>query len=131
VRLQPADPQRLPLLMSAERVRVIGRVVGVLRRRGFRRTGAPGRAHASRPAARGDLALAAAIGAASREAERLAAALPGRSGAPLRQLGRSLRGLGECYRGTTTPRLRQALLREAETLLGRLREFGVEPPASV
>ena len=42
----------------------------------------------------------------------------------------SLRGLRDCYLSTTTPRLKEALLREAVELIGRLRRFDVEPFAT-
>src|SRR5438093_3719596 len=42
IRLQPANPDMLPLVVAAERVRIVGVVVGVFRRQGFR-TSAPAR----------------------------------------------------------------------------------------
>src|SRR5439155_9928583 len=48
IRLQPANPEMLALVVPAEHVRVIGAVVGVFRRHGFR---AP-RARAALPPAR-------------------------------------------------------------------------------
>ena len=60
------------------------------------------------------------------EAEALAAARTGHSGARLRELGRNLRALRDCYLETTTPRLRAALLREAGQLIRRLGRFGAE-----
>jgi hypothetical protein len=36
IRLQPANPEMLPLVVPATRVRVVGAVVGVFRRQGFR-----------------------------------------------------------------------------------------------
>ena len=61
-----------------------------------------------------------------REAEALAGARTGRSGARLRELARNLRALRGCYLETRAPRLRAALLREAGELMRRLRRFGAE-----
>lgn len=127
LRLQPANPEMLPLVIGAERVRIVGAVVGVLRRHGFRPAAAP--RPRPRPAAGDgrtlDLTLRVIEQSVS-EAETMAAARAGRSGARLRELARGLRSLRDCYLGTTTPRLRAALLREAGDIVRRLRRFGVE-----
>jgi repressor LexA len=127
LRLQPANPEMLPLLVGAERVRIVGAVVGVLRRHGFRATPAP--RQRPRPIARDartlDLTLRVIEQSVS-EGEALAAARPGRAGARVRELARALRSLRDCYLGTTTPRLREALLREAGDIVRRLRRFGAE-----
>jgi hypothetical protein len=128
VRLQPAKPEMLPLTVAAKRVRVIGIVVGVLRRQGFT---AGRRAPSTVRPLRGDrqtLDLTVrAIGQSLREAEELATRRPTRTSARIRELGRALRSLRDCYVATTSPRLRQSLLREAGELMRRLRRFGIEP----
>ena len=123
VRLQPANREMLPFVVTAERVRLIGVVVGVLRRHGFRSA-----ARRSRPIpppvavadeATLDLALEA-MARSLREAEERAASSHGAEAAQTRELARSLRALRDCYLETTTPRLRRALLDEASELMRRL-----------
>jgi SOS regulatory protein LexA len=127
LRLQPANPEMLPLVVGADRVRIVGAVVGVLRRHGFR----PPAASRPRPkpvasdARTLDLTLRVIEQSVS-EAEALAATRSGLGGARLRELARGLRSLRDCYLGTTTPRLREALLREAGEIVRRLRRFGAE-----
>jgi len=125
VRLQPASPALLPLAVTAGQVRVLGVVVGVVRRHGFRPAAAAvpgGRSRARDPdASLLDPRLRAAHG---RAVGRRAAARP----SPVDDLARSLRSLRDCYRGTANPRLRRALLREARELVRRLCRFGVELP---
>jgi len=126
LRLQPANPEMLPLVVAADRVRIVGAVVGVLRRHGFR-------AAASRPRPKPaagdgrtlDLTLRVIEQSVS-QAEAPAAARAGRGGARLRELARGLRSLRDCYLDTTAPRLREALLREAGDIVRRLRRFGAE-----
>jgi hypothetical protein len=125
LRLQPAATDRLPLVLPAERVRVLGPIVGVLRRHGFREA-RPIRRGGGRERHAVDLTVAA-IGESLRRLERRAAESSGRARAMLRALARDLRTLRDCYLETATPRLRHALLLEAADLLDRLREFGVEP----
>ena len=127
LRLQPANPNMLPLVVAAERVRIAGVVVGVFRRQGFR-TSAPARPRPAAGAGDGrtlDLTLRV-IEQRVGEAEALAAARTQRSGARLRELARNLRALRDCYLETTAPRLRAALLREAGEIIRRLGRFGAE-----
>ena len=127
LRLQPANPDMLPLVVAPQRVRIVGVVVGVFRRQGFR-TSAPARPRPAPGSGDGrtlDLTLRV-IEQRVGEAEALAAARTGHSGARLRELGRNLRALRDCYLETTTPRLRAALLREAGQLIRRLGRFGAE-----
>ena len=129
LRLQPANPEMLPLVVAAERVRIVGAVVGVLRRPRVRADTARGprpKVVAPGDGRTLDLTLRVIEQSVS-EAEAMAAARTGRSGARLRELGRGLRSLRDCYLGTTTPRLREALLREAGDIVRRLRRFGAEP----
>jgi repressor LexA len=125
LRLQPANPEMLPLVVAAERVRIVGVVVGVFRRQGFRATPTPRPRPAPGDARTLDLTLRVIEQRVS-EAEALAAARLGRGGTRLRELARNLRALRDCYLETTAPRLREALLREAGELMRRLRGFGAE-----
>jgi SOS regulatory protein LexA len=129
LRLQPANPEMLPLVVAAERVRIVGVVVGVFRRQGFRApTPTPLRSRPAPGTGDGrtlDLTLRA-IEQRVAEAESLAAARTDRSGRRLHELARNLRALRNCYLGTTAPRLRTALLREAGEIIRRLRRFDTE-----
>ena len=128
IRLQPANPEMLPLVVPAVRVRVVGAVVGVFRRQGFRQpaTRRP-RAVASVPADARTLDLTLrVIEHHVAEAEALAASRRGRVRARLHELAQSLRSLRDCYLDTKVPRLREALLREAGDIIRRLRRFDAE-----
>jgi len=106
--LVPVSPHVLPLVLPADRARILGSLVGVLRtRRGRRPT------MASRPAtsAESDPTL-----------RMMCEALDDASaGTRAREIARDLRSLRDCYVGTTVPRLRQALVREARVCVDRLR----------
>jgi repressor LexA len=128
VRLQPANFEMLPLVIGAERVRIVGAVVGVFRRQGFRSTATPRPRPTRAGAADGrtlDLTLRV-IEQSLAGAEALAAVRAGRAGARLRELSHGLRSLRDCYLETKVPRLREALLREAGDIIRRLRRFDTE-----
>jgi hypothetical protein len=129
VAVVPAGSGRLPLEPSPLPTRIIGPVVGVLRRQGFRTTGRSAPRRTVSLARRPELSLPG-LGTVLDSAARGAAERPGPAGAHLRELVQSLRGLRDCYLATTTPRLKEALLREALELVGRLRRFDVEPFAT-
>jgi len=114
VRLQPASPTLLPLVVPAKEVRVLGAVVAVFRRHGFRRTPRS----APRPSS-------SRVGVTQeRVAMRPASVRP-----PLvHELARSLRSLRQCYAGTANRRLREALVREARDIVRRVCGFDVELP---
>jgi len=110
--LVPVSPHVLPLVLPAERARILGSLVGVLRtRRGRRPT------MASRPAtsAESDPTLRMMCEALD-DASACAS-----TGTRTREIARDLRSLRDCYVGTTVPRLRQALVREARVCVDRLR----------
>jgi hypothetical protein len=130
LRLKPANPEMLPLTVAAARVRIVGIVVGVFRRQGFamvRRAVArrPPRAESHEPTL--DLTLRV-IDQTVREAETLSATRSGTVRARLQELAQGLRTLRDCYVDTRTPKLREALLREAGTLVRRVRRFDAERP---
>jgi len=127
VRLQPADPQLLPLVLPIGRVRIIGTVAGIFRRHGFGgRSARPPRRDAATDRGTLDLTLGL-IDRSLRQADRVHAERRGRTAERIRELARALRALRDCYLGTRVPRLRAALLGEAGEILRRLRQFGVEP----
>lgn len=126
IRLQPAHPEMLPLIVAAGRVRIIGVVVGVFRRQGFERRPAA-RPRARRPDVQTFDLTVRLLEQHVCDAERLAASRRGRSARRLVEIARELRSLRDCYLRTAVPRLRAALLREAGDVFRRLRRFGVEP----
>ena len=112
--LVPVSPHVLQLVLPAERARILGSLVGVLRQKRRREA-----TQASRPsAAESDPALRV-IGDALDDAS--AHPGTGRNATRVRDITRDLRSLRDCYVGTSVPRLRQALLREAESCVASLR----------
>ena len=113
--LVPVNPHVLPLVLSAERARILGPLVGVLRqkRRHEATTASPPlRAPETDPVLRmiDDVLDDATVHDDG-----------GRAGVRARELARDLRSLRDCYVGTSVPRLRQALLREAQSCVEALR----------
>lgn len=134
VRLQPANPEMLPLVIGGDQVRIRGLVVGVLRKFGFRPAPIPPRRAprpaasarpARRPAAEGatlDLSLNA-IDAQLERWRLVGERRPSRDArerAQLAQLGRDLQALREWYARTTKPVLRRALLADANRIIRRM-----------
>jgi hypothetical protein len=112
--LVPVSPHVLPLVLPAERARILGPLVGVLRQKRRREA-----THASRPSiTEVDPALRMIDEALD---EATVHACEGRSATRVREITRDLRSLRDCYVGTSVPRLRQALLREAESCVASLR----------
>lgn len=108
--LVPVSPHVLPLVLPAERVRILGPLVGVLRQKRRREA-----TQASRPsAAEADPALRMIDDA-------LDDATVDASADRVREITRDLRSLRDCYVGTSVPRLRRALVREAEARVASLR----------
>jgi len=126
LRLQPANAEMLPLVVAAERVRIVGAVVGVFRRQGFRpRRARPRPRPATADARTFDLTLHV-LEQRLQDADAIARTHPA-----ARDVARALRSLRDCYLGTDVPRLRAALLREAGDVIRRLRRFDVEPGRAV
>lgn len=141
VRLQPANPEMLPLIVSGDQVRIRGVIVGVLRKYGFqanaRRQPTPPRpAHppaAARPARRSrpdadtlDLSLNAIDAQLERWRLLSAAAAPAMSArerAQMATLGRDLQALREWYARTTKATLRRAILIDANQLIRRMQRY--------
>jgi hypothetical protein len=134
VRLQPANPEMLPLIIGGDQVRIRGLVVGVLRKFGFRPAAAnprraPRPAATARPARRSapegetlDLSLNA-IDAQLERWRIVGERQPSRNArerAQLAQLGRDLQALREWYARTTKPVLRRALLTDANRIIRRM-----------
>jgi hypothetical protein len=144
VRLQPANPEMLPLIISGEQVRIRGVVVGVLRKYGFstadvrdrsasRRT--PGHtASVAAPPPRPvrarradeetlDLSLNAIDAQLERwreVMEQRRAGSTARERAAMALLGRDLQALREWYARTAKPVLRRAILADANRIIRRM-----------
>jgi hypothetical protein len=126
MRLKPANPEMLPLAVPASRLRIVGVLVGIFRRQESRRARpVPPRIDAAERTL--DLTTHV-IDQSVRQAEMLAAVLKGATRARLEELAQSLRTLRDCYVDARTPKLRAALLREAGTLVRRVRRFDSERP---
>ncbi len=141
VRLQPANPEMLPLILSGEHVRIRGVVVGVLRKYGFQQTERRGRTPSTgarptvatpRPAGRAaeneslDLSLNAIDAQLERwriMGERSAAAMSAQARAQMFALGRDLHALRDWYARTAKPGLRRAVLADANRLIRRMERF--------
>jgi hypothetical protein len=144
VRLQPANPEMLPLIVSGDQVRIRGIVVGVLRKYGFkgasiaapRSTKRPqsGTATATaRPARRPpsdpdtlDLSLNAIDAQLERWrvlTERHAATTGPRERSQMATLGRDLQALREWYERTAKPVLRKAILADANRIIRRMQRY--------
>jgi repressor LexA len=145
VRLQPANPELLPLIVRGDNVRIIGVVVGVLRKLGFANrkstssaTSPPAADRRTRPKRQDDSdSLELALNALDRELQRWNAAMEAaqrdrnlrRHVAAMAELGRSLESLRDWYARTSRPGLRRALIQEANKVLQRMQRF--KPIAAV
>jgi hypothetical protein len=144
VRLQPANPEMLPLIVSGDQVRIRGVVVGVLRKYGFK-----AEAPRQRPAARSTLpptasatprparrppadaeTLDLSLNAIDAQLERwrqlsdaAARASTARERAQMAVLGRDLQALREWYARTTKVGLRRAILTDANRIIRRMQRY--------
>jgi len=134
VRLQPANPEMLPLIVGGDQVRIRGVVVGVLRKYGFKPMPAARQPIArpiatARPARRAPMdadTLDLSLNAIDNQLERwrvLGETSPTqnpRERAQLAQLGRDLQALREWYARTSKAVLRRAILADANRLIRRM-----------
>jgi hypothetical protein len=138
VRLQPANPEMLPLIVSGDQIRIRGVVVGVLRKHGFKanaprqraiKTGSAPSATprpARRPPADADT-LDLSLNAIDAQLERWriftetnTAGTSARERAEMAVLGRDLQALREWYARTTKAALRRAILSDANRVIRRM-----------
>ena len=144
VRLQPANPEMLPLIVSGDQIRIRGVVVGVLRKYGFkaeaRRERPPKRSvspaapvatarPARRPPADADT-LDLSLNAIDAQLERWralseasSAASTARERADMALLGRDLQALREWYARTAKAVLRRAILSDANRIIRRMQRL--------
>lgn len=145
IRLQPANSEMLPLVVHGEHVRVLGVVVGVLRKYGFpeaRRTSGASRGKLPAPSGRNtrsaDRAVAKAedcrtldlaLNAIDSQLERWRAVAERvrrtDAGQALRmdEMGRDLQALREWSGRTSRPGLRRAMIAEANRIMQRMERF--------
>ena len=147
VRLQPANPEMLPLVMRGDHVRIRGVVAGVMRKYGFHRQpprtressrvanlAARRAASASAAAQRAveeDPTLDLEVNALDAQIERWNAEIGRARQAPRRRhqlaamenLGRDLQALRDWCARTTKPTLRRALLAEANRILRKMQRL--------
>lgn len=139
IRLQPANPSMLPFIVRADRVKVRGAVVGILRKYGFvrRRAASEAAAAAAVPRRANPPAAIAVEKAVNAMDARLAtwrrAAEDGRRQRTFRSqrlfsMGRDLHALREWCTRTTKPQLQRALINEADKLMRRMDELEKNVP---
>lgn len=131
IRLQPANPEMLPLIVAARDVRVRGVVVGVMRKFGFNggRDKAPAKPQPARKAPRRDDAtLDLEINAIDSQLARWRSLLAQESldehdRIRMASLGRDLQALRDWCVRTSKPSLRHALIADANQLIQRMQRF--------
>jgi hypothetical protein len=144
VRLQTANPEMLPLIVSGEQVRIRGVVVGVLRKYGFRAdtlgqgpvvraVPRPAPTATARPMRRSppdadtlDLSLNAIDAQLERWRALMEASAPASSAserARMATLGRDLQALREWYARTAKAVLRRAILADANRIIRRMQRY--------
>ncbi|HVM97353.1 MAG TPA: S24 family peptidase, partial [Candidatus Acidoferrales bacterium] len=153
IRLQPANPEMLPLTIRTEGIRIIGIVVGVLRKFGNGPTQKPAKPSESTATAAGpvsdlkphsdtppdSVAIDLAINAIDSQLVRWNTAIAHAStDRKLRQhvvemseLGRDLQALREWCSRTSKANLRRALLIEANRIMRRMQRFANVTPVKL
>ena len=149
IRLQPANPDMLPLVVRGKQVRIIGVVSGILRKFGFGEHAATARPdppaaprpHKPRPVAPpADAAsLELAVNVIDRQLARWQTAVDqARQDRSLRrhlvrmeELGRDLKALRDWCARTHKPGLRRALIAEANTVMRRMQRFAAVVPVQL
>jgi hypothetical protein len=127
VRLQPANPEMLPLRVDAEDVRIVGVVAGVLRKFGFgeRKPAAPKPAHRT-PAPVDPDTLDLELNTIESQLTRWRTLLDSHSEIGQRDrirmasMGRDLQALHDWYMRTARPGLRRALMEDAQKVILRM-----------
>jgi repressor LexA len=153
VRLQPANPEMLPLTVRGDHVRIIGVVAGIVRKLGFAEKAAPAAADTRaactpppapkprRPApSTGDIdSLELAVNVIDSQLIRWHAAVMHaqqdkrlrRHVVQMEELGRDLQALRDWCARTHKPGLRRALVREANKVIRRMQRFASVTPVQL
>lgn len=127
IRLQPANPTMLPFIVRAERVKVRGAVVGILRKYGFMKKRAP-RAVEAVPTPQ-PVSIDSAVHAMDARLETWRrAAEDGRRrrsfpAQRMMSMSRDLQALRHWCTRTSKPQLQRALIAEADKLMRRMDEI--------
>lgn len=133
VRLQPANPEMLPLVTRGDHVRIRGVVAGVMRKHGFHRQ-PPRPKEGTRPSPapiEDDSTLDLEVNALDAQIDRWNLALAKARKEPRRRhqlaamedLGRDLQALRDWCARTGKPTLRRALLAEANRILRKMQRM--------
>lgn len=143
LRLMPANPELLPLVIRGEDVRIIGVVVGVLRKYGF---GAPQPARARptpcRPPVRrsvDDASIDIEVNAIDAQLARWNTAMVHAQRdrrlrqhvAAMSELGRDLQALRDWCARARRPGLRRALIEQANAVIRRMQRFATVTPVQL
>jgi repressor LexA len=154
VRLQPANPEMLALTVRGDHVRIIGVVVGVLRKFGFgekrsasaendaravRQPGTQVKASRARLATPDDASLELGVNVMDSQLIRWHAAITHakqdkrlrRHVAQMEELGRDLQALRDWCARTQKAGLRRALIAEANKVMRRMQRFATVTPVSL
>lgn len=159
VRLQPANPEMLPLVVRGEQVRIIGVVAGILRKFGFEAPHAPpaggvqptARPAPARPAApapvhprctpsgRDSASLELAVNVMDSQLVRWDAAIARirqdkrlrRQLVQMEEMGRNLRAVRDWCARTHKASLRRALVKEANGIMRRMQRFAAVEPVEL
>lgn len=133
IRLQPANPEMLPLRAKCDDVRILGVVAGVMRKFGFgERKPArkpPKPSTAKPPAGRDDATLDLELNVLDSQLARWRSLLDGkaeigqRDRVRMASLARDLQALRDWYSRTSRPGLRKALVEDAGKVIQRMQRF--------
>jgi len=152
VRLQPANPEMLPLIIRGEQIRIIGVVAGILRKFGFEvpHTPAATPQQTTRPAAaaaprhltashQNSASLELAVNVMDSQLVRWEAAIARirqdrrlrRQVVQMEEMGRNLRAVRDWCARTNKASLRRALVKEANGIMRRMQRFAAVEPVEL
>lgn len=133
IRLQPANPEMLPLMVRGEDVRIIGVVAGVMRKFGFSERRPPKRSTKNpapkAPATTDTDTLDLELNALDSQLARWRSLVDGDSEVSQRDrvrmssMARDLQALRDWYARTSRPGLRKALMEDAGKIIRRMQRF--------
>jgi len=131
IRLQPANPEMLPLMVAAEDVRILGVVAGVLRKFGFsERKNSPRKPPKPvQQSARDDKSLDLELNVLDSQLSRWRSLLDAtpdinqRDRVRMSAMARDLQALRDWYARTSRASLRQALMEDAQKVVKRMQRF--------
>lgn len=147
VRLQPANPEMLPLIIRGEHVRIIGVVAGILRKFGFETPHVAPAGTAHQPVAHRRMtwanaesaSLELAVNVMDSQLVRWEAAIARvrqdkrlrRQLVQMEEMGRNLRAVRDWCARTRKANLRHALVNEANRIMRRMQRFAAVEPVEL